>query len=179
MRDAVSALFIFCLSCAVFCGCDKETNATDTQTYAAKGIVKELEPDGKTVVISHEAISNYMAAMTMPFEVRDTNELHGLSAGDSITFRLVVTPTHGWIENIVRIDVPKRRIRRRRNQQTEHLELHPCAAAFGRRRHAAGLPIHQRTGRSNASGPISRACAGVYIFFHKLSVSGFLPADDE
>ena len=37
----------------------------------AKGTVMELKPDGRTVVIRHEAISNYMAAMTMPFKVKD------------------------------------------------------------------------------------------------------------
>src|ERR1700689_5204849 len=107
MRDAVSALLLFCLCSTVFCGCGKETGQSDTQTYAAKGIVKELEPDGKTIVITHEAISNYMAAMTMPFEVQDTNELRGLGAGDSVTFRLVVTPTHGWIEGVTKIQSEK------------------------------------------------------------------------
>ena len=107
VRQVIAALGLSLLACGVFCGCGKETTASDTQTYAAKGIVKELEPDGKTVVINHEAIPNYMPAMTMPFEAKDANELHGLSAGDSVTFHLVVTPTHGWIENITKIDVPK------------------------------------------------------------------------
>jgi protein SCO1/2 len=44
-----------------------------------------------------------MPAMTMPFEVQETNDLRGLSAGDSITFHLVVTPTHGWVEDITKI----------------------------------------------------------------------------
>jgi len=64
------------------------------------GVVKELEPDGKTVVIQHEAISNYMAAMTMPFEVHDTNLLRGLKPGDAIAFHLVVTSAEGWIDSI-------------------------------------------------------------------------------
>ena len=34
-----------------------------------------LEPNGKAVRIKHEAIPGYMAAMTMPFDVKDTNEL--------------------------------------------------------------------------------------------------------
>ena len=62
----------------------------------------ELEPDGKTVLIRHEAISNYMASMTMPFEVHNTNLLRGLQRGDAITFNLIVTPNEGWIESITR-----------------------------------------------------------------------------
>jgi protein SCO1 len=103
MRNKLLALISSGFCCALFWGCGKESGTAEPQTFAAKGIVKELEPDGRTVVISHEAITNYMPAMTMPFEARDTNELHGLSAGDSITFHLVVTPTHGWIEDITRL----------------------------------------------------------------------------
>ena len=106
MRIVLFLLLLFCLCCTVFCGCGKEPRETAPQTFVAEGIVKELEPDGKTVVISHEAISNYMPAMTMPFEARDTNDLRGLSAGDSVTFHLVVTPTHGWIEDIARLASP-------------------------------------------------------------------------
>lgn len=73
-----------------------------------KGVVKEVEPDGKTAVIRHEAISNYMPAMTMPFEVSDTNLLRGLQSGDEIKFHLVVTPQRGWIDSItlLRSNVP-------------------------------------------------------------------------
>jgi protein SCO1 len=109
MRCAVLLLLVCCLWCAGICGCGKAPAQDTGQTYAAKGVVKELEPDGKTVVISHEAIPNYMAAMTMPFEVRDTNELRGLSAGDSITFHMVITPTHGWVEGITKLSsAPKK-----------------------------------------------------------------------
>ncbi|MGO8699999.1 MAG: SCO family protein [Limisphaerales bacterium] len=82
--------------------CDKQpaSLAGQTQDFFVKGVVKELEPDGKTILIRHEAISNYMAAMTMPFEVNDTNLLRGLQAGDEIKFHLVVAPDRGWIDHI-------------------------------------------------------------------------------
>ena len=38
--------------------------------FPGPGMVMEFKPDGRTVVIRHEAISNYMAAMTMPFKVK-------------------------------------------------------------------------------------------------------------
>lgn len=79
-------------------------SASAVRTFDAKGIVVLLPPSGNTVVIRHEAISNYMAGMTMPFEVKDTNELRGLQPGDAIAFRLVVTPTSGWIDRVNKLN---------------------------------------------------------------------------
>ena len=86
----------------ILTACRKESVPAPTpeQTFIVNGLVRELEPDGKTVVIQHEAVSNYMAAMTMPFEVRDPKELRGLKPGDAISFRLIVTSKEGWIEGI-------------------------------------------------------------------------------
>jgi protein SCO1 len=80
-----------------------ETAGTNTRTFAAKGVVEELKPDGRTVVIRHEAISNYMAAMTMPFKVRDSNGLAGIRMGDEVLFQLHVTGTESWIDQIIKI----------------------------------------------------------------------------
>ena len=74
------------------------------QTFAVTGLVKELEDAGRTVVIQHTAIPNYMPAMTMPFAVRDTNLSRSLKPGDAISFELVVTPKEGWIDHIVKRD---------------------------------------------------------------------------
>jgi protein SCO1 len=69
----------------------------------AKGTVMELKPDGRTVVIRHEAISNYMAAMTMPFKAKAPEELAGLHRGDEISFQLQVTESESWVEHITKI----------------------------------------------------------------------------
>jgi len=68
--------------------------------FQVKGVVVELDPDGRTVKIKHEEIPGYMGAMTMPFEARPTNELSGLSPGDTISFRMSVTEADGWIDQI-------------------------------------------------------------------------------
>jgi protein SCO1/2 len=77
---------------------------TNTQVFQVKGVVVELQADGKTVQIRHEAIPGYMDAMTMPFEVRDTNELRGLAAGDSVSFRMIVTDTDAWIDQVKKLN---------------------------------------------------------------------------
>ncbi len=43
---------------------------TDAQVFAARGVVRELNRDDQTVTIRHEAVSNYMGAMIMPFKVQ-------------------------------------------------------------------------------------------------------------
>ena len=78
------------------------TTPAGPRSFPARGTVLELRSDGTTVVIRHQAISNYMAAMTMPFRVKNSRELAGLHRGDEITFQLQVTETESWIDHVVR-----------------------------------------------------------------------------
>lgn len=71
--------------------------------YEVKGVVREFPTDGRSVVIRHEEIPGYMPKMTMTFTVRQTNELRGLSEGDSVSFRLVATETDHWIDSLRRM----------------------------------------------------------------------------
>ena len=80
-----------------------EAAADGGQTHVARGVVRELAPDRRKAVIRHEAIANYMPAMTMEFNVRDTNELAGVAAGDIITFRLTATEDDHWIDHIAKV----------------------------------------------------------------------------
>lgn len=78
----------------------------DARTFFVKGIVKQLRTNGTTVVIQHEAIPDYMEAMTMPFEVKDPKELANLKPGDQVVFRMVVTSDDGWIDQVTRVAAP-------------------------------------------------------------------------
>ena len=80
-----------------------KTTAVSTQIFQVKGVVESVTLAEKTVRIRHEDIPGYMGAMTMPFEVRDTNELAGVNAGDAVTFRMIVTETDGWIDQIKKL----------------------------------------------------------------------------
>ena len=81
--------------------CQKQAQAPP-RTYAVTGVIEELKPDGTTAVIKHQAIPNYMAAMTMPFTVKQPSELAGLQTGDEITFRLNVTEEASWIDQVLK-----------------------------------------------------------------------------
>jgi len=63
---AVLDLFLGC-SPAPKNGATADGVRGSNQVFTLKGVVKELNPDGKTIQIRHEAIPNYMVAMTMPF----------------------------------------------------------------------------------------------------------------
>ncbi|MFO1498204.1 MAG: SCO family protein [Verrucomicrobiota bacterium] len=78
------------------------TQATD-QVHTTRGIVREIAGDRHTAVIRHEAIQGYMPAMTMEFNVKNTNELSGIAVGDSVTFRLSATKQTHWIDTIRKV----------------------------------------------------------------------------
>lgn len=74
--------------------------ATGERHFQVRGVVKQVNPEGKTVVITHETIPGYMPAMTMPFDVKDVQELSGVNPGDKVSFRMVVTAEAGWIDQV-------------------------------------------------------------------------------
>lgn len=82
------------------------TPSPTQQVFQVKGVIEEFLPADHSVRIKHEAIPNYMPAMTMPFEVKATNELAGLIVGDPVSFRLTVTATEGWIDQIKKLERP-------------------------------------------------------------------------
>src|ERR671918_714747 len=61
------------------------------QRFHVRGEVRGLDHDARQIRIKHEEIPNYMAAMTMPFDVHDDSLLRGIKAGDEVGFELVVT----------------------------------------------------------------------------------------
>src|SRR5712692_10376417 len=77
-------------------------SSTNLRVFMVKGVVKEVKPDGTSAVIKHEAIPDYMEAMTMPFNVMAPKELAGIEAGDEISFRLLVAEDESWIDHVIK-----------------------------------------------------------------------------
>ena len=129
MRSVFTGLTVVASACALAsctgnsagqkAAADKSVSQTATQIFSVKGVVKELKPDGKTVLIQHEEIRGYMPAMTMPLEAKGTNETAGLQPGDAISFRMLITEKEGWIDRITRLgasnvlELPRRETFRR------------------------------------------------------------------
>jgi len=77
--------------------------AAPPREFQVRGIVKRLDLEERSVMIQHEEIPGFMAAMTMPFRVKATNELTGVKAGDAVSFRLKVTEDESWIDQLATV----------------------------------------------------------------------------
>src|SRR5258708_12269622 len=77
-------------------------SSTNVRVFMVKGVVKEVKPDETSALIKHEAIPDYMEAMTMPFNVKAPKELAGIEAGDEISFRLLVAAEESWIDHVIK-----------------------------------------------------------------------------
>ena len=121
------------------------SSRTNIQSFQATGIVKDIKPDRKSIVIQHDTISNYMEAMTMPFKVKDTNQLSGLHRGDKISFRLLVKEDQSWIDHITQT-TPQT------TNKPAGLSLSPNPESFRGKAERAGEKGDGATERQNAAG---------------------------
>lgn len=86
---------------ALCCSCAREKTAeTDLVTFPLRGEVVGLDTAASSVMVAHQAIPNFMNAMTMPFKVKNRMLLRGLAIGDSIDATLAVSRTESWLETI-------------------------------------------------------------------------------
>jgi protein SCO1/2 len=70
------------------------------QEISVTGMVLKVDRPLKTFVVSCQSIPGYMAAMTMPFEVRDAKNLDGLAPGMTVVFMLLVDGESSYAERI-------------------------------------------------------------------------------
>lgn len=90
---------MICILFLLAAGCSK-SRETDLVTFPLRGEVVRIDTVKLTLTVAHQAIPNYMNAMTMPFKVRDKNILRPIAVGDSIQATLAVSRTESWLEGI-------------------------------------------------------------------------------
>ena len=96
------ALFILLVCSLSVLSCSKqEQKPTDLVTFPLKGEVVAIDTVKHRITVSHEAIPNYMDAMTMPFKVRNLALLKAVQVGDSIQGILAVSRTESWLDTVV------------------------------------------------------------------------------
>jgi protein SCO1/2 len=69
--------------------------------YHLRGKVVQVDKSQQHLVIDHEAIPGFMAAMTMPYPVADARTLEQVSPGDEITADVLVGQNEIHLENVV------------------------------------------------------------------------------
>ncbi len=89
-------LFGLFLSLALF-------NSASAESHSTTGVIQHVENNGKTLVIKHQDIPDFMGAMTMPFELEDPALSDGLKKGDQVEFTIQKTDSGYPIVKISRI----------------------------------------------------------------------------
>jgi protein SCO1/2 len=77
----------------------------NTTNYFVRGVLKGFKQDEHQLVIAHEDISNFMDAMTMPFNVKDAAIFTNVAIGEKITFQLHINETESWVDHVERLEV--------------------------------------------------------------------------
>jgi protein SCO1/2 len=93
-RARLRTLSLTTVMVLVLAGC------TLRRSYQVQGRVAGFGDDGRTVIVEHEAVPGLMPAMTMSFTLRDGVLPEGLAVQDAVRFRLVLTRTQSWIDNL-------------------------------------------------------------------------------
>ena len=82
------------------CGEIPANALSDGSVYEVKGVLQNVDVEHRQATIAHGEIPGYMPAMTMSFDVHDPAILPTLHPGDPLSFRLCVTATSAWIEQL-------------------------------------------------------------------------------
>jgi protein SCO1 len=76
--------------------------AEAARRFPFKGIIRQVDPARSEITVEHEAIPDYMGAMTMAFPLRDDPQVTRLlRPGDRIEATLVVEKDRYWLEKIL------------------------------------------------------------------------------
>jgi protein SCO1 len=82
--------------CVFWAGCQRAPE----QRLDLRGKVVSVDKAQRQVTIAHDEIKGYMAAMTMPFSVKEDWALSAFAPGQTIEATLVVKGDRSWIEDI-------------------------------------------------------------------------------
>jgi protein SCO1 len=84
-------------------GSKATTEAKDTtvKRYKLTGRVVSIDKAARSINVDGDEIPGFMAAMTMPYQVKDAGVLDKLSPGDQIKAEIVMGSDGAYLENIV------------------------------------------------------------------------------
>jgi protein SCO1 len=71
--------------------------------YTLQGQILSVNANHTEATIKHEDIKGFMAAMTMPYHVREAREFADLEPGDLITSTLVVESNDAFLKNVKKV----------------------------------------------------------------------------
>ena len=148
------------------------SSATNLQTFEVKGVVLGLDYTNGMVTVRHEAVSNYMPAMTMPFHVKPAKELDGIQPEDVVTFRLLVTDDESWVDRIKKVGTASR--------EPQKLDKHTVAAATNAPAAHSKHPLldykfTNELGQAVSLNDFRGQALGITFFFTRCPVPDYCP----
>jgi protein SCO1/2 len=76
--------------------------SASARRFALRGVVRAVDASKKEVTVEHEAVPDYMDAMTMSFPVHDDPQVFEiLHPGDRVEAKLVVDGGNYWLEQVL------------------------------------------------------------------------------
>jgi protein SCO1/2 len=112
-----AAVVLSAVLLAAFAGCSKQSTggasapgeaaskpspSASARRFPFRGVVRAVDPGKREVTVEHEAIPDYMDAMTMSFPVKDDPQVFEiLHPGDRLEAKLVVDRGSYWLEQIL------------------------------------------------------------------------------
>jgi protein SCO1/2 len=78
-----------------------EAKDTTVKRYKLTGRVVSIDKAAHSINIDGDEIPGFMAAMTMPYQVKDVGELEKLSPGEQIKAEIVMGDDGAFLENIL------------------------------------------------------------------------------
>lgn len=87
-----ATLLVLCTLAAAACSSDRR--------YPLTGQVVAVDVERQEITVKHEDIRGFMPGMTMPFKVKDAEQVAASRPGDLITATLVVEESAGYLEGI-------------------------------------------------------------------------------
>lgn len=78
---------------------------SDRKEYTLQGQILSMAADHHEANIKHEDIKGLMPAMTMPYKVKETRLLDGLTAGDLISAKLTIVPNDAFLTEVKKVGI--------------------------------------------------------------------------
>jgi Cu/Ag efflux protein CusF len=95
MKTLLASLVVLAL-----CGCSRQPAAPPIEEHPMHGEVMKLDPPNQLATVKHDAIKDFMGAMTMEYKVRDKAEFDKLHVGDKFDSTVFVQGDDYWVGRI-------------------------------------------------------------------------------
>ena len=96
-------LYVAALVLSLAAAACHQAGQSGVRRYHLSGTVVQVDKVQNRLVVDHKAIPGFMAAMTMPYKVRDAKEFADLKPGDLINSTLVVVSNDAYLKDVKKV----------------------------------------------------------------------------